>query len=342
MSYHFNKEKKYYEVSFRVIINGKRKQIHRRGFPTVKAAKDFEREFLHKNNNSIEMSFKNLYELYIEYISKRVKERYLISKKSVFKNILPFFENYQLNEITPLIISEWQNEMLDKKFKNNYLRLCNAQLKTIFTYADKFFDIKNPMKKLDPICSSEKKELNIWSVEDFNLFYNSLKKEIHKILFLFLFWTGARIGETLAVTYSDIDFENNLININKSYWSGKVTTPKTKSSIRKIKISPNLKNELENYTKKLYNLQNEDRIFLINPVTANQFLSRKSKGLNLKKVSVHDLRHSHASLLIGNGVNIVAVSKRLGHANTSMTLNVYSHLLVDSEDKLIEKIEALE
>ena len=341
MSYHFNKEKKYYEVSFRVVINGKRKQIHRRGFPTVKAAKDFEREFLHKNNNSIEMSFKSLYELYIEYISKRVKERYLIIKKSVFKNILPFFENCQLNEITPLIVSKWQNEMLGKGFKNNYLRNCNAQLKAIFTFADKFYDMKSPMKKLDPICSSEKKELNIWSVEDFNLFYNSLDKEIHKILFLLLFWTGARIGETLALTYKDIDFENSTININKSYWNGRVTTPKTKSSIRKIKISSNLKNELEVYTKKLYNLQNEDRLFPIGPLTLYTLLKRV-QSLNLKKISVHDLRHSHASLLIGNGVNIVAVSKRLGHSDTSMTLNVYSHLLVDSEDKLIEKIETLE
>lgn len=335
MAYFFNKEKKYYEVSFYVKVNGKRKQIHKRGFATVKAAKDFEREYLNKYNNSTEMTFKSLYELYIEHLSKRVKERYLKVKISIFSNILPFFENCQLNEISPLIVSKWQNEMLGKELKNNYIRACNAQLKAIFNYADRFFNVKNPMKKLEPICQSEKKELNIWSIDEFNTFYSSLKKSMHKAAFMTLFWTGARVGEVLALTFGDVDFENSTININKSYWRGKITTPKTKGSIRKIKIPSNLKEELENYTKNLYKIENKHRLFEVSNFQLNIILSKS----NLKKITVHDLRHSHASLLIGNGVNIVAVSKRIGHTNTSMTLNTYSHLLADSEDKLIEKIE---
>ena len=338
MGHHkFNKEKKYYEISFYVTVNGKRKQVHKRGFPTVKAAKDFEREYTNKYNNSVEMSFQSLYELYIEYISKRVKERTLASKKSFSKQILPFFKDYQLNAITPLIISKWQNELLGKGLKNNYVRSVNANLKAVFNYADKFFNIKNPMTKLDTICQSEKKELSICTVDEFNTFLDSVKKPMYKVIFLTLFWTGARVSEVLALTYGDLDFKNSTILINKSYWKGDVTAPKTKGSIRKIKIPSLLNTALEDYTRNLYGVEPRHRIFEASIAWLNALL----KNSNLKNSTVHDLRHSHASILIGNGANIVSVSKRLGHSNPTMTLNVYAHLLPDGEDKLIEKLENL-
>lgn len=342
MPHYYNKEKKYWEASFYIKVNGKRKQIHRRGFDSAKAAKEFEREHINKYNNSTEMSFKSLYELQLENIEKRNKESYLTLKKSIFKNrVLPYFQNYKINEITPITINEWQNQLLSKKLSTAYLRTCDIHLNSLFNFGEKFFNIQNPMKKLDPICKADKKVKEIWSIEEFNIFHNSLKKEIHKIVFFTLFWTGMRVGEVLALTLKDLNFDNNYINIDKTLWKGKITAPKTKNSIRKIGMTKNLKKELEIYVGKLYKIGRDDRIFNISHGGISGPFRRRIENLGLKRIRIHDLRHGHASILISNNTNPVAVSKRLGHASVSITLNIYSHMLKEDEEKLIKKLDEL-
>ncbi len=254
--------------------------------------------------------------------------------------IAPFFNKLKLSEITPNTIRAWQrkilqytNEKTGKKYSQTYIKTMNNQLVAIFNYAVRFYNLKeNPCHKAGSIGKKNADEMNIWSIEEFKKFISSEKliNPIAKTGFQTLFWTGLRIGELLALTREDIDLEKKTLRVNKSYQRLKgrdiITTPKTPRSNRIIEISDNLANVLENYFEKLYDLKKKDRIFPCTKYLFEHEIKRIAKAENMESIRLHDLRHSHASLLIHLGVNPVLISKRLGHEKVETTLNTYSHI----------------
>ncbi len=133
-----------------------------------------------------------------------------------------------------------------------------------------------------------------------------------------------RLGELLALTISDIDFDNNMISITKSYQRiGKkdvITDPKTPNSKRKISVPKFLIADLEEYISSLYKPQKEARVFEITKYFLEHEMQRGIKKSGVKRIRIHDLRHSHASHLIHMGVPILEVSRRLGHQSPNITL----------------------
>lgn len=173
----------------------------------------------------------------------------------------------------------------------------------------------------------------------------------YQVFYTALYLTGARKGEMLATYWSDWDLKNKTLNINKSISkkvtgaSWMVTTPKNASSVRKIKISDNLSNMIQ----KLHDVQKQNNTlgqFVFGgsaplPETSIcRYLTNAAKEANVKIIRVHDLRHSHASLLISQGASIVAVAKRLGHSSIEQTLNTYAHLMPNEEEDLINKLQS--
>lgn len=320
---------------------GKRRETQKRGFKKKSEAQEYEREFLRKAQYNVDMTFESLVVLYFEDLSTRLKENTLETKKYLMElKIAPFFNKLKLSEITPNTIRAWQrkilhytNEKTGEKYSQTYIKSMNNQLVAIFNYAVRFYNLKeNPCHKAGSIGKKNADEMNIWSIEEFDKFINSEKliNPIAKTGFQILFWTGLRIGELLALTREDIDFEKKTLRVNKSYQRLKgrdvITTPKTPRSNRIIEISDNLVNVLENYFEKLYDLKKKDRIF---PCTKHLFeheIKRIAKAENMEAIRLHDLRHSHASLLMHLGVNPVLISKRLGHEKVETTLNTYSHI----------------
>ena len=319
----------------------KRRETQKRGFKKKSEAQEYEREFLRKAQYNVDMTFESLVVLYFEDLSTRLKENTLETKKYLMElKIAPFFNKLKLSEITPNTIRAWQrkilqytNEKTGKKYSQTYIKTMNNQLVAIFNYAVRFYNLKeNPCHKAGSIGKKNADEMNIWSIEEFKKFISSEKlvNPIAKTGFQTLFWTGLRIGELLALTREDIDLEKKTLRVNKSYQRLKgrdiITTPKTPRSNRIIEISDNLVNVLENYFEKLYDLKKKDRIF---PCTKHLFeheIKRIAKAENMEAIRLHDLRHSHASLLIHLGVNPVLISKRLGHEKVETTLNTYSHI----------------
>lgn len=320
---------------------GKRRETQKRGFKKKSEAQEYEREFLRKAQYNVDMTFESLVALYFEDLSTRLKENTLETKKYLMElKIAPFFNKLKLSEITPNTIRAWQrkilqytNEKTGKKYSQTYIKTMNNQLVAIFNYAVRFYNLKeNPCHKAGSIGKKNADEMNIWSIEEFKKFISSEKliNPIARTDFQTLFWTGLRIGELLALTREDIDLEKKTLRVNKSYQRIKgrdiITTPKTPRSNRIIEISDNLVNVLENYFEKLYDLKKKDRIF---PCTKHLFeheIKRIAKAENMESIRLHDLRHSHASLLIHLGVNPVLISKRLGHEKVETTLNTYSHI----------------
>jgi len=125
--------------------------------------------------------------------------------------------------------------------------------------------------------------------------------------FQILYWTGMRIGELLALSFNDIDFENRKISISKTYTriDGKdlITTPKTPKSNRKVNIPKFLVDEINDYISKLYGIMVGERIFYCTSSYLTNEMKRGVKNTGVQKIRLHDLRHSHASLLVEMGVS---------------------------------------
>lgn len=164
-----------------------------------------------------------------------------------------------------------------------------------------------------------------------------------RMAFLLLYWTGMRIGELLALTYEDIDLEKRCITINKSYQrlNGKdmITPPKTPKSNRQISIPPFLAEELKEYCSMLYGITENERMFRFTKSFMEHEMVRGIKATGVRRIRLHDLRHSHASLLVEMGFQPLAIAERLGHEKIETTLNTYSHLYPNKQAELAEQLE---
>ena len=154
-----------------------------------------------------------------------------------------------------------------------------------------------------------------------------------------------RLGELQALTSSDIDFDTNTISVNKTYkvLNGKelITTPKTKKAVRKIIIPQFLSDMLKSYIARLYKNSKNDRIFFQSQTAIARHLKIGAEAASVTPIRIHDLRHSHASLLIDLGFSAVLISERLGHENITTTLNIYSHLFPSKQTEVAEKLQNL-
>lgn len=331
---------------------GTKRQRKKRGFKLQRDAKEWERNFLETQQADLSMLFENFINIYNEDIKHRIREHTYHQKQYIItKKLLPFFGKIPVSQITPAHIRKWQNELMayrdsnNKPYSDTYLKTINNQMAAIMNYAVRYYGLKeNPCQKAGSIGKSHADEMQFWTTEEFKKFLEKVSdKPQARAGFLILYYTGIRIGELLALEYNDIDFENCRLKIDKSYQriNGKdiVTPPKTPKSIRTISIPIFLRDELKNYTNKLYGIHMHERIF---PYTKHFFeheMKRGTKDGEIKVIRLHDLRHSHASLLIELGFSPLAIADRLGHEKIETTLNTYSHLFPHKRDEVAEKLQ---
>ena len=151
-----------------------------------------------------------------------------------------------------------------------------------------------------------------------------------------------RLGELLALTASDFNFERQTLTINKSLQNIKgniiITPPKTPKSNRTIKIPQFLVDEMQDYIKSLYGLEPDDRIFPISKAYLHHEMNRGAKAAGVKRIRIHDLRHSHVSLLIEMGFSAVAIAERVGHESIDITYR-YAHLFPSKQAEMANKLD---
>jgi len=162
-----------------------------------------------------------------------------------------------------------------------------------------------------------------------------------KLAFDVLFYTGIRSGELLALTPADI-LPTKRIDINKNYAKIKgqelFLEPKTPKAKRCISIPDFLYDDMQEYISKLYGIEKNDRIFYFTKSALEKESKRVAKKAGLKPIRVHDLRHSHASMLIEMGFDSLEIAERLGHESAKTTLDTYSHLYPDKDQKLADRL----
>ena len=330
---------------------GIKKQKWKRGFATKKEALGFERDFLEKQSANPDMTFQNLYEIYMEDMAARLKQSTLLTKKAVLQtHILPFFGSKPINEIKASDVRRWQAKLMSSpnNYSQTYLKKINTELNSIINYAKRFYDLNtNPCGKAGTIGKAKAEEMHYWTYDEYIAFRDGVKdKSLSYICFEVLYWTGMREGELLALSPADIDLDNKTISINRTYQriEGKdvFTSPKTRKSKRKIPIPDFLCQELSDYIQSRYMLDADERLFPVTKSYLSHEMIRGCKNTGVKKIRIHDIRHSHASLLINQGCDALMLADRLGHEKVSTTLNTYSHLFPHKQQELVHSLESLQ
>ena len=329
---------------------GIKKQKWKRGFATKKEALGFERDFLEKQSANPDMTFQNLYEIYMEDMAARLKQSTLLTKKAVLQtHILPFFGSKPINEIKASDVRRWQAKLMSSpnNYSQTYLKKINTELNSIINYAKRFYDLNtNPCGKAGTIGKAKAEEMDYWTYDEYIAFRDGVKdKSLSYICFEVLYWTGMREGELLALSPADIDLDNKTISINRTYQriEGKdvFTSPKTRKSKRKIPIPDFLCQELSDYIQSRYMLDADERLFPVTKSYLSHEMIRGCKNTGVKKIRIHDIRHSHASLLINQGCDALVLADWLGHEKVSTTLNTYSHLFPHKQQELVNNLEQL-
>ncbi|EPH74709.1 MULTISPECIES: tyrosine-type recombinase/integrase [Enterococcus] len=353
-------------------ISGKQRR-KRLTVSTKKEAQQIESKYLrlyHENKltTNSDLTLKDIYEIYEEKYTQNLKPSYKQTQERIFKNYIePYFKNTQIKLIKKQQIYDFQQFLLTSKPKRKET-LSNKTINMIIIHLQKLFNVamkeglsyENPCNQIDKL-KVQKKEIDFWTLDEFTTFISHIDKNkpFLKVFYQFAFFTGMRAGEMIALTWSDIDFYNQTVRINKSakLINGNyvTTTPKTESSNRYITINTKITSMLKKWQEiqpKLLidNFQNIDSdkllVFQYNEKhPSSDYYSKQIKkiiaknDLNLKPIRLHDFRHSHVALLIHNNEKNTTIKERLGHSSITTTIDTYGHLYPNSQKSMSDKFD---
>lgn len=329
---------------------GKQQRKIKRGFATKREAQVWEREFLMQRADDLNMTFEQFVKVYEDDRRPRLKYNTWLSKEYIIKDkLLPYFGSKPMNAIDAKDIIRWQNILIEcrdnngKPYKDTYLKTIHNQLTAIFTHAYKFYGLKvNPASKAGSMGKKHADEMQFWTREEYARFAATAMKTPRAYYpYEVLYWCGLRLGELLALTYADVDFDRKTIRINKSYQKLKgkeyITDPKTPKSKRTIVIPDNLCAELREYMGLQYGYKVGDRMFPVSKNYLAAHLKQIADEAGVKPIRVHDLRHSHVSHLVELGFTPVAIAERVGHESIEITLR-YAHLFPTKQTEMAERL----
>ena len=329
---------------------GNNKKKKKRGFKTKREALDWEKTFRQKQEASLDMLFKDFVEVYAEDMKPRLKYNTWLTKEHIIKTkLLPYFGNKKMNEIKAADVVRWQNEMMSFRdedgngYSKVYLKTLQSQLSAIFNHGIRLYELKeNPVRKAGSMGGERRKEMLVWTKEEYKKFSEAIiDKPQAYYAFEVLFWTGLRVGELLALTPADIDFSAKTISVTKSYQRIKgedyITDPKTEKSNSTVSIPDFLCEELQEYLAMLYGFKDDDRMFQITKSFLHHEMIRGSEKAGVKRIRIHDIRHSHVSMLIDMGFSAVDIARRMGHESIDITLP-YAHMFPSAQKDMAEKL----
>lgn len=331
---------------------GAKKHVCKRGFKTQREAKEYERAFLDQQHTSSDILFTSLVENYMEDMGHRLKPTTIANKEHLIRTkLLPYFSNLKICDIDTIKVRKWQNELLGyrdengKPYSQTYLKSVHNQLSAILNYAVSHYGLRqNPCHAAGSIGKSRASEMKFWTKDQFEQFSKVIKKSALRLGFDILFFSGIREGELLALTPEDI-LPDRRLDINKTYVKIKgeelFLIPKTEKSNRKVSIPQFLYDDIQEYISRLYGIDKKERIFYFTKSALDKEIKRGAELAGLDPIRVHDLRHSHVSMLINMGVDIKEISERLGHESVKTTWDTYAHLYPDKDTELAERLNEL-
>ena len=347
MSVYKDKKQGTWYVSFRYVDwTGEKKQKLKRGFHTKKEALEYESEYKRKASADMDMELGSFVEIYFEDKKNELKQNSVRNKKyMIATHIIPYLGNRKMNEILPADIIQWQNLIHEKNLSKTYERMIQNQITALFNHAQKIYNLQNnPCRKVKKMGKSDADKMEFWTMAEYDQFISVVDSDSDSYLMAeILFWTGMREGELLALTPGDIDLLQNQIHINKTYYRAEgrdiITTPKTDTSNRTITIPEFLKEEIQGYISKCYGMPDDERLFPIVARTLQKRMKTFMEKAGVKRIRVHDFRHSHVAYLINQGVQPLIIKERLGHRDIKITLNTYGHLYPSQQRQVADLLD---
>lgn len=348
----------------------KSKKFLRRG-----EAEEAERIFLLKRDNPINKRFDSVARDYFNEMYKKRKESTVYCYENIYnKNILPYFKNISLSNINTLTINAWHDEMNKTQLKKSYKNKLNTVLKSILNHAIKnygldknYADIVGCFEEVNDKVVKDNEKIRYITFDEWQRFISVVEEGLWKTFFILLYYTGMRKGEVQALTWQDIDFNNNEIIVNKTL------STKTKNSIgykitntkncmnRKVAMNTILRNtlfEYKNQVKKFVDFNENWFVFgssrFLPHITIDRHKDKYFKLCGVNKITIHEFRHSHVSLLINEYIKsskeknmkidtakfFLMLANRMGHTVAVMQ-KTYMHLFPTIQDEIVDLLNNL-
>ena len=334
---------------------GETKWVTKRGFATKRDALHYERDFLVRQSSNLDMSFADFVKVYREDRGARLKESTLSTKDHIIDTkLVPYFGKKCMREISTRDIMLWQNALLAYRnpkngthYSKSYLKTIHNQLSAILNHAVRYYKLaENPARTVGNMGSEKGIEMKCWTREEYLKFSEYMMDDpVGYYYFQMLYWCGLREGEALALTVSDFNFAKKTVSITKTFHhlKGKdvITEPKTPKSNRIVEMPAFLVEEIQYYIEKLYDPRPDDRLFPLSKSYLYRKMEQGSKAMGLQRIRVHDLRHSHVSLLFHLGYSAVAIASRMGHESIDITYR-YAHLFPNAQQQMATDLNALQ
>lgn len=357
------KRGKVYDVVFRIVtIDGQEKQKKLSGYFTKALAKQAYMEFvtekceLVKNNplkkkspQKEEPTVGELARQYLASLGNINKESVIYDKHNIFRNyILPDYENVKAKDITAESLYIWQdnlwatkNEKNDKYFSQKYLTKIRGVFSTFLTWIEKRYGYKNLLLTIDkPKRRSPKKEMLFWTREEFEQFIAVVDNPHWHALFTFMFFTGRRKGEIFALSHEDVKKDSisftksvNRRTFGKETWEI-TTTKEDKECV--IPICKVVQDEIKNYKPK------DGKFYFggdqpLAATTVARIFDKYIEKAGVKRIRIHDLRHSFVSMLIHLGANFIVVADLISDT-VEQVIKTYGHLYQEDKVNILAKI----
>ena len=347
MAVRFNERTGRWDVQCSCMGNdGRRVRKHKRGFLTVDEARIFEERFRQKYENPEQLNIKCFTEQYFEDVSPSLKVSTLKMKRGIFdRHILPAFGFMKIGDVRAVDVLRWQNGLVEQGYSQTYLRSMRNQLAALFSHAKRYYGLANtPLNSVPPIGAKQADEIAIWSKDEYKRFADAIMDKPKSFMaFEVLYWCGLRRGELLALTLEDICFNVGEISISKSLQriggEDVVSSPKTRYSTRQVLAPAFLMEELQEYVISEKILPRA-RLFDFTPSLLVHEMRRGCKLSGVRRIRIHDLRHSHVSLLVELGFDVVSISRRIGHSKEQTTLR-YAHMFKGRQEEIAESLDRL-
>lgn len=351
-------------------IQGNQRRFKSKKYATKREAEEEEATYKVKvkDPQGKSIKFEELYLRYIDRTKKKNKESTMYAKESVSRlYILPYFGNKYINVITIHDIQKWHNEIEKYGFSLRYKQKMHEIISSVLNLGIKMLLIDRNVAQVngnfqssnDEVITDEEK-IRYITPEEFNLFISVVDDIVYKSFFMFLYYMGCRKGEAQAITWNDIDFDSNMVKINKTL------TVKTKTDTYKLTNTKNRKNRtiqmpkrLSDQMKELYNhyskYKNFEKSWLvfggIRHLPQTSIDKHKSRYYNLvdelikpnkfNRITCHEFRHSAASLLISKNIPVPLIAERIGDT-VEVVLNVYAHLFPNTQQEIVDILNNLD
>ena len=353
-------------------VTQKRIRIIRKGFKTKKEALDIEQHIRVVELREKRFDFLVTTDMLFNILEEEDRQNnrkisYISTQKNNYeRHIKPYFKDTNLNKLSYEHIFEFREHLKTKsKKQNSNSTLSPNTVNKIMILLKKIFDTgvrkslidKNPVDNLRKLPIS-KPTISFWSVEEFKEFRKLITNDeiSYDLFFTIAFFTGMRMGEILALNWYDVNLITSTIHITKTAYFvnnvNHINSTKTRAGTRLITINNKLTEMLTDWKEKQEDLLKEFtkdteslQIIQSTPIAITKNMVDKkfkqilSRNNNLKKIRIHDLRHSHASLLINQGEDYLVVKERLGHASITTTIDTYSHLYPSKQKNLANKLD---